>query len=175
MTVIAMPNRISLQFTDEEIQQIDGAVAVLQTVLLAKLTDLDSQEVIGMTKMGPRTVDSVTATYEHLRLRPDLCPNFIDLKEVGIDLEGVKRLQVWAPPLEQISHAVADSMVLCGSEAAVAMLAAYKSVKAAAAVGVPGAALIAEDIGRRMPARGRKAAAPAAADKAKAKPSAEGD
>ena len=66
--------------------------------------------------------------------------------------------------LSRIADRVDDSLLLSGSQAYAAALAYYQSVKAAAKLGQPGAAVIADDLSERFPGRPTKASLMRAAD-----------
>jgi len=88
----------------------------------------------------------------------------VDVYEFGRDLAAVDALRALQQPLSQIADTVDDNLLLSGSEAYAAALAYYQSVKAAAKLGQPGAAVIADDLSGRFPGRPTKASLMRAAD-----------
>jgi hypothetical protein len=156
-------NRISVTISDTEMQTIHSAVQALQETLLPKLVDLDAEERRTLPKMGAKTVDFVTKAFEYTRANPQFKPVFVDIDEFERDLAGVALLRSLQQPLNQLADLVDDSLMLSGSEAYAAALACYQSLRAAAKLGHPGAAVVFEDLAARFVARNAKAAAPAAA------------
>ena len=55
-----------------------------------------------------------------------------------------------ARPIEQLNRTLEDTIILAGSEAYVASLAYYNSVKQAAKMNVPGALPIQDDLSKRF-------------------------
>ena len=157
-------NRISLAIPDEDRQAIRLAIETLQQKLLPHLVDLDVEDRQALPKMGPKSVDFVARTLAHLRANPQFTPSFVDLDELGRDLDAVDLLRSFHRPLAQIIDMIDDSVFLSGSEAFAAALTGYQAIKAAAKVGEPGAALIADELGDRFQGRPRKGARPATAD-----------
>jgi len=150
-------NRISLDIPEADFQAILAAIQTLQEKLQPHLVDLDSEDRRALPKMGAKTVDFVDKTLSYARANPHLKPAFVDIDEFGRDLAAVDALRALQQPLSQIADMVDDSLLLSGSEAYAAALAYYQSVKAAARLGQPGAAVIADDLSGRFPGRPTKA------------------
>jgi hypothetical protein len=72
-----------------------------------------------------------------------------------VDVEATSALLQIERPLEQLAQNLSDTVMLCGSEAYVAALAIYNSVKQAAKMKVPGAEPIAIDLGERFNGQGK--------------------
>jgi hypothetical protein len=160
MPATPISNRISLDIPPADVQAIRDAVQVLQDKLVPHLVALNTDDILQLPKMGPKTVDFVTKALDYSDKHPSLRPSFIDEAEFAKDLAAVDLLLSLQRPLDQVSAMVDSSLKLAGSEAFSAALAFYQSVKMAAKMGAPGAATIADDLSQRFPGRPR-AAAPA--------------
>ena len=157
---MATDNRISLTLGDEDRSEILDAIAVLQSKLAPLLVELQADERKEMPKMGDKTVAFVTKAAEHGQQNPTFVPAYIDLAEFQKDLDAVETLRGLYHPLAQITKMLDDSILLAGSEAYVAALGIYNSLKGAMRANVPGAALAYEDLRVRFPGRGRRTASP---------------
>jgi len=151
--------RISLNVPESDAQAIRDAIKVLQDKLVPHLIDLGPEERRGLPKMGDKTVSFVSQTLDYAREHRDMCPPFVDIEEFARDIEAVDLLLGLQRPLSQVMDMVDDSLLLAGSEAYSAALACYQAIKSAARLNVAGAATIADDLGRRFPARGVRAGA----------------
>jgi hypothetical protein len=152
-------NQISLNIPEADMQAILAAQQVLLEKLRPHLVDLDAEGRQALPKMGTRTVEFVGKALHYARENPEFQPAFFDIEEFARDLTAVDTLRALQRPMSQIADMVDDSLLLSGSEAYASALSYYKSIKAAAKRGLPGAALIAEDLGTQFVGRGRPAAA----------------
>lgn len=98
----------------------------------------------------------MTKDAEYLCIPGTAAPTSIQPAELDVDLKAYETLrqirQVAAPTVEMLD----DTMLLCGSEAYVAVLAFYNYLKGAAKMGVPGAKTIYDDLSARFPGRTSK-------------------
>jgi hypothetical protein len=151
-------NQISLKIPADQLQDILATQKHLIDLCRPYLVDLDAEGRKALAKMGTRTVEFVGKALQYAREHPEFQPSYFDLDEFACDYDAVDTLQSLLRPLTQLVDMLSDSQVLSGSEAYAAALAYYKSVKAAAKRGLPGAALIADDLGRQFMGRGRSPA-----------------
>jgi hypothetical protein len=105
-----------------------------------------------MPNMGDKTIAFVGKTLIHMEQNPQFVPPYVNVEECRKDVEGANILRKLKNPLDQISEMISDSMIQCGSEAYIASLAFYNSVKAAAKSNVPGADTIYSDLKKRFTA-----------------------
>jgi hypothetical protein len=106
-----------------------------------------------LAKMGDKSIPFVTKGAEYLRIPGTPAPPYINPEELDVDLRAYETLrqirQVAAPTLEMLD----DTMLLCGSEAYVAVLAFYNYLKGASKMNVQGAKTIYDDLSSRFPGR----------------------
>jgi hypothetical protein len=159
MSANLLSNRISLNIPAADLQAIMAAVKTLQDKLLPHLVDLDADDRHALPKMGAKTIDFVTRTLGAVQAHPEFKPAFVDADEFARDLAAVGALRAIQQPLDQIADMVDDSLMLSGSEAYAAALACYQSIKSAARLGQPGAAMLAADLSARFSGRPTKVAA----------------
>jgi len=151
---MAQPNVLSVEFTDNELNSIHSAIAVLQSTLMPKLKTLSSQDKNQLPRMGDKSVAFVQKAYEYGQLHPTLNPAWLDTEEFRIDLDALKVLQSIDRSLGPVMAALSDSQDLAGSEAYQAALLFYANVKGAAKLKVPGAQQVADDLAARFPGAG---------------------
>ena len=149
-------NNVSLNLTEAELTEINGAISILKEKLLPKLKTLTTDERVELPKMGDKTVAFVTKACEYCSQNPDLVPPFIDKNEFKIDVEAVESIRSIVNPLRQITDALNDTSLLSGSEAYQAALLFYNSVKSAGKSGIPSAEAIYNDLSARFPGRPSK-------------------
>ena len=149
-------NQISLSIPPEKVEEAKQFYAQGNAILAPYLVSLTNDQKAGLPKMGEKSIPFVTKGAEYLRIAGTPMPPYIQPAELDIDLSAHETLrqirQVVAPTAEMID----DTMLLCGSEAYIAVLAFYNYLKGAAKMGVPGAKTIYEDLSARFPGRSLK-------------------
>jgi hypothetical protein len=101
---------------------------------MVALTPAERQE---LPKIIDGTVPFVQKSLEYAQTNTQFVPSYIDVKELKVDFDAVEALSQIFRPIEQLYSNLNDTMTLSGSEAYVASLAFYNSVKQAAKVNVP--------------------------------------
>lgn len=152
---MAQENAVAIQLSEEEQQQCQQALQTLNSILSPKLISLSPEQRKQIPKMNDKTVPFVEKTLDYATSNPDFTPAYIDIPNLKIDLDAVGTLTALKRPLEQLLSTLSDSIMLSGSEAYVAGLAYYNSVKQAAKMNVPGAKDIYNDLKKRFETGGR--------------------
>jgi hypothetical protein len=80
-----------------------------------------------LPKMGDQTFSFVHKSLEYCRQNPDLVPQFLDVADFEVDLNGYEPVRSLYQPLLQITDALSDTMKLSGSEAYTAALIFYNA------------------------------------------------
>lgn len=143
-------NLVSIKLTDEEVQQVQQAVQTLKSVLDGKLITLKPKEKQRLPKMSDGSIPFVEKALEYTRMNPEFKPPYVDVDELSTDLAAVKVLNAIFQPLAQLVADIESSILTSGSEAYVAALAYYNSVKGAAKSNVPNAKTVADDLSIRF-------------------------
>ncbi|HTH57854.1 MAG TPA: hypothetical protein VL728_17525 [Cyclobacteriaceae bacterium] len=152
-------NRISIQISVQELQMLITHIGSVNAMIGSRLVTLSDEERQTLPKMKDGTVAFVQKALDYCQTNPEFVPVYIGVGDLEIDLTAVKDLMRIFRPLQQITQAVEDSMMLAGSEAYVAALAYYNSVKHAAKMKVPGAQKIYDDMSARFNKFGKKRSA----------------
>ncbi len=129
------------------------AFKIIESVLRPYLIALTPEERKQLPKMSDKTVPFVEKTLDYAKSNPQFAPAYMSIPELKIDIDAVHTLTQLARPIDQLREGLGDTMMLAGSEAYIAALAYYNSVKQAAKMNVPGARAIYDDLSKRFPGR----------------------
>ncbi len=151
-----MPNKVPFNITEADLADIQTSIQTLQTKLLPHLATLSPGERKEMPKMGDKTVGFVLKTQEYCKQNPDLAPQFLDLDGLNTGVKAFEQIRAIYQPLLQITDSLWDSVLLSGSEAYMASLQFYNSVKQATKSKVQKAETIYTDLAARFPGRPKK-------------------
>ncbi len=154
-------NRVSIKITAAEVQKVIDALKVVSDTLAPYLVALTPDERKALPKMSDGTLPFVQKALDYATSNPQFVPSYIDVPELKVDVDATSSLLQIDRPLEQLAQNLNDTVMLSGSEAYVAALAFYNSVKQAAKMKVPGAEPIANDLGERFNGQGKAKAKPA--------------
>ena len=147
---MSQENRMSLNIPEADKLAIKGAINLLNEKLLPHLIALTPDERHTMPKAADKTIAFLGKTQDYFESNPDLVPSFINKVEYNTDVDGTNELFEYFTPINQLASMLSDSMMLAGSEAYVTALAFYKSVKSAAAMNIPGAKTVYEELSKRF-------------------------
>ena len=151
-------NQISQELTATE---LSSALSIIQNaidVLTPHMATLTAEERKEIAKMSDKTVAFVTKTVNYCNTNPEFTPSYLSLDELKKDLNLVNVLKQLLDKATQLCQALEDTTMLAGSEAYLAALMYYNSVKGAAKQGVMSAEPIYNDLAERFPStnRGKK-------------------
>lgn len=141
-----MENQVSITINAEDLDKIKQAVTVLNETLKPYLISLSTDQRRQTPKMGDGTVPFVSKAMDYAISNPEFSPPYMDLSEMEVDLNAADELTGVYRPLLQLIQQLDDSIMLSGSEACMAALAYYNTVKIAARMNVPGAKAIYDDL-----------------------------
>jgi len=138
-----------------------NAIGDIVSTFKPYLIALTPEERKRIPKMSDATLPFVQKALDYASTNPSFVPAYIDVSELKVDMVAANTLMEVQRPLAQIAQSLDDTMMLCGSEAYIAALAFYNSVKQAAKLKVPGAESIYEDLSTRFAKPTHKTARPA--------------
>jgi len=148
---MAQPNNISVVLDDATLTEIRAAFAVLTKKLLPILKTLGEQDRKELPKIGERTMPFVEKSFEYVGRYADLVPAYLDVEAFRVDLQALKLLQTLERELAPIMDALADSIILVGSEAYQAALLFYNNLKLAIKINLGASATVYNDLSARFP------------------------
>ncbi len=146
-------NMFSLNISQQDIAEINKAIATLKAKLMPALKAVKSEEKSELPKMGDKTYSFVTKALEYCEANPELVPPFLDTDEFKRDLKSIEMLRSFYSPIEQVAEMLSDSMTLAGSDAYSAALMFYGSVKSAKKSNVAKAGTIFDDLSSKFPGK----------------------
>ncbi len=144
-------NRVSIVITPEDKTAVNQAITTIREKLLPYLIALTPSERKELPKMSDKTIPFVNKALNYAVSNPEFMPPYLQLDELNKDVNAVNALNVFHAQLEQVVTGLDDTMMLAGSEAYIAALSYYNSVKQAAKINVPNAKTIYEDLKERFP------------------------
>ena len=151
---ISMPtdNRISAVLAPADKTAVLAAIATIKTKL-PFLVNLSPDERKQLPKMGDKTLGFDQKCAGYMTSNPELIPSFVSVAELGKDRTLAADLNDIARELSELAEGVDDTTMLALSEAYMADLSYYQSVRQAAQRGVVGADSIYSDLNQRFPGR----------------------
>lgn len=143
---------ISAEISDANETTMLGNIDTMRTMLpfLISLTD---DEKISIPKMGEKSVGFVEKCLEYAQANAKFVPPYLDITEIKKDIDLWKKLLPLFNAVDQLHSALDSTSTAVGSEAYVASLSFYNTVRGAAKRGIPGASAIYEDLRTRFPGR----------------------
>jgi hypothetical protein len=144
---------IPQEVLDQAIAKMNEANAILKPYILSLTPD----ERKNILKLGDKSVPFVEKAFGYTQTDPEFIPSFLNVKDFEIDLTDFKKLVGPVSLARQLLYALDDTMMIAGSESYYAGLYYYKNVQQAAAMNIPGAKAIYEDLKKRFPSFTRKA------------------
>ncbi|MEP1096900.1 MAG: hypothetical protein ABJG78_17410 [Cyclobacteriaceae bacterium] len=147
---MSQENLVSIQLTPENVDKMGSAVDDLREVLEPVLISLTPDKRRVIPKMGDGTEPFVAKALDYAISNPEFAPPYLNVPEMEIDLKAVNDLLDVYRPLLQLMQKLDDSIMLSGSEAYVASLAYYNSVKMGAKMNIGNAKSIYNDLKKRF-------------------------
>jgi hypothetical protein len=152
-----MPQQNKINLKPEDLKKALDGLASVSAVLKPYLTLLTQAERQVLPKLGNGASPFIQKALEYAHTNTGFIPAYIDINELKTSMEDVEALAQILRPLEQLYFTLNDTMTLSGSEAYVASLAFYNSVKQAEKMNIPGAKAIVKELRSRLPGYGKKA------------------
>lgn len=149
-------NSVSIQIKPADLKQVLTLLAEAEAILKPYLIALTPEERKEIPKMSDKTIPFVEKALEYAQTNPQLNPPYLSVPELKIDLEAVSDLTQVIRPVEALYENLSDTIMLSGSEAYVAALTFYNSVKQAAKLNIPNAKPIYDDLSKRFEAQKKK-------------------
>lgn len=140
-----MSNYISAEIAQETIDKVTTDLADIKTNLpfAIKLSPAVKQSI---PKLEDTRTPFVTKCLFYARKEAKILPPFTDLDELENDLKLFNNLQNIAKEVDRLADMINDTRIAAGSDAYVAALSIYNSVKQAAKMNVPGTKAILDDL-----------------------------
>ena len=143
-------NVVSIKIAPSELQNVLAKLKEIEAILKPYLIALTPEERKTIPKMSDKTQTFVEKALDYAISNPEFAPAYMNVAELQIDLKAVYDLTSISQILQPIVDNVNDTEMLSGSEAFMAALTYYNTVKHAAKSNVPSAKAIYEDLRKRF-------------------------
>lgn len=143
-------NVVSIVIPPGDLQQVIFKLQEINAILKPYLIALTPDDRKTLPKMNDKTEPFVTKALDYAKSNPEFAPAYMSVPELQIDMKAVSDLTSILQLLEPLCDNVNDTEMLCGSEAYMAALTYYNSVKHGAKMNVPSAKGIYEDLKKRF-------------------------
>lgn len=143
-------NVISIEIPEADLQAVKDALSTIQTTLAPYLLALTPDQRKTIPKMSDGTEPFVGKVMDYATGDAQFAPPYMDVPEMKKDFEATSQLLPLLRMVEQIESNLNDTVMMAGSEAYIAALSYYNSVKMAAKMNVPGAKPIFDDLKKRF-------------------------
>lgn len=150
---MALENFISVEFTQEELEKIDGLLTELETAIGSKFFNLTPEQRQEYSRLGAKTEDWVVRAHGYIAQYPDLVLRHIDKEEFNKDFAARQALLPRLRRLQVITERVDDTALLLGSDIYTTALSYYKGIRAQASTNAPNAQTIYNDLKQQFPGR----------------------
>lgn len=124
----AMQNLVSLHLSEQDIADLDTAIATLQRVL-APMLALQPQQRRDLLKMGDKSEAFCRQTLAVLTANPQIVPPNLDLAEARADLAALDLLRPRLHQLQQLAERLDDTTLALGSDVITVALEGYGLLK----------------------------------------------
>lgn len=143
-------NQITIEIPQNVLTEVAQKLQDCRTLLEPYLQALTDDEKQSLFKMGDKTVATVQKVKSYTDTNTEFVPAYMDTAEFRKDEAVVTSLDPLGNLAEQLASDIKDTMMLAGSEALLAALLYYGTVKEAASKGVTTAGPIYEDLKKRF-------------------------
>jgi hypothetical protein len=123
-----MQNIVSLNLTDAQLTEIDGALDKLETQL-AGLIALETSHKLSLRKMGPKSEAFCRQTLRVLEQNPQIVPPNMSVADAVADLTAQERLRPRLVRLSRLSARASDTDMALGSDVMSTALQGYGLLK----------------------------------------------
>lgn len=148
---MSAPNRVSADISAAVITDVTTKLNEVRVLLQPYLQALAPDERRSLPKMSDKSIAFVNKVETYTNSNPEFAPAFMQVAEFEKDFLLVEELKPLLDICEQLCSNIDDTSMLGGSEAYVAALMYYNSVKMAAKTGQASARPICDDLSMRFP------------------------
>ena len=149
-------NVISIEIPEADIQAVKDALNTIQTTLAPYVMALTPEQRKTIPKMSDGTEPFVGKVMDYATSNPQFAPPYMDVPEMKKDFDAVSALLPFLRTADQLVSNLNDTTMMAGSEAYVAALSYYNSVKMASKTNIPGAKAIYDDLSKRFAGQGKQ-------------------
>lgn len=146
-------NKVSFSLAPETATDLQTHLDAITSALTPLLISLTPDQRRTIPKMSDKSLPFVQKTLDYIQSEPQFAPPFISVPDLQTDLEAFQTLSKLERSLRKLLDGINDTAMESGSEAYVASLAYYNSIKLAAKSNIPGAETVYDDLSTRFDAQ----------------------
>ncbi len=139
-------NLISITFTSEELQQLDGAIQQIEQIILGKTSNLSQEERKQFGRIAEQNKLFVNKAKSYMEEYPQHVPSFLDKAEFDRDYEARKLIESRLIRLEGITEQLSDTKILLDNDNYNNALTFYRNIRFLSGENVPGTTNIVNDL-----------------------------
>jgi hypothetical protein len=147
-------NRLSATITEADFSEVKELIEQIET-RMPFLIGLTADERSTLPKISDSNKVFVQNCINAMDNNVELLPSYLKLEEIKKDLQLFQQLEELELLSLQLTEKIRDSKMLCGSEAYVSSLSAYRFFEAAAMAGVAGADTAYDNLKKRFSGQGK--------------------
>jgi len=151
-----MDNKHAQSIPADVLAQVNAKLSDIITLIKPYMVTLTPEERHSILKKGDKSDSFVSKTFEYTKTNPEFIPAFMNVADFEIDLNDSNNLVGSVSLATQICNTLDDTMMVAGSEAYYAALYYYSNVQQSAAVNIPGAKAIQEELKKRFVVKSAK-------------------
>jgi hypothetical protein len=141
-----LKEKLPSALTSDDLRKVLDAIAIVNATITPHLISLNPTERKDLPKIHNGIMPFLKKAMTYAETNPTFLPLYIDASALKADLDAIDKLSEVLKSIEKLYINLADTVILSGSEAYVASLAFYTSVKHAAKMNVPRAKAISDDL-----------------------------
>lgn len=149
-------NLISIEFTPDDLAQIDDGIAMILAVIIGKMINLTPDERHASARVADKTEDWILKVRDYMAANPGFVMSHIDTVEFNKDFDNRKTILPRYRKIEQIFSLFDDTMLLLGTDLFHNAISFYKGLKPLAQTDAPGAKVVYQDLASRFPGHPKK-------------------
>jgi hypothetical protein len=146
-------NRLNTVMADADIAEVKGFIKNIYGKM-PFLIGLTTDERVTLPKISENNKVFVGDSINALVNNAPMLPSYLNVADIKNDLTLYEQLDELEMMALQLVEKIQDTRMLCGSEAYVSSLAAYRLFEAAASAGIPGADAIYDALKQRFAGQG---------------------
>jgi hypothetical protein len=141
---MAFENLISINFTEDELNQIDQASMLIESILLPKVINLTPEQRQQYGRIAEQNKLFVNKAKDYMEMYPQHLPPFVDKAEFDSDYTARQAIETRLMRLAGITEKLSDTKVLLDHDNYHNAITFYRNIKFMASENVPGTTQIYE-------------------------------
>lgn len=143
---MTLNNLISIDFSEDEIKQIEDSLTLIESRLKNKLTNLTPQDKQKIHNPGTSIRVWINKISELIKEHPELVPTYMDADSFKKDIESLTVLQSFLIKVKALHEGMEDTAHLLNAEIYKTAISFYRYIKLISREDIPGATNMYKDL-----------------------------